>query len=106
MVSPPICSRLKQSRFLYNSGLKLRDFLFIALAIVGVIFAVMTMLFLEFMVFSRLTLLSKEVNAIRSGDDLARRVTVTRQDELSKLGVNINEMLAAIKQAQGKSLGD
>ena len=97
---PAYLLKIEQSRFLYNNGLKLRDFLFIALAIVGVIFAVMTMLFLEFMVFSRLTLLGKEVNVIRSGDDLARRVSVTRKDELSRLGLNINEMLAALEQAQ------
>ncbi len=101
--SPAFLLRIEQSRQFYLSGQRVLALINVALITVGLVFAVMTVLFLELMVFSRLTRLSKEVNKIRAGEYLAR-VTVKRNDELSQLGRNINVMLDSLEQAQSRRI--
>jgi signal transduction histidine kinase/HAMP domain-containing protein len=57
-------------------------------------------MFLELLVFSRLTRLSKEVNVIQAGESFTDRVTISRRDELGRLSQDINAMLDALTQAQ------
>ncbi len=101
--SPAFLLRIEQSRQFYLIGQRVLALINVALITVGLVFAVMTVLFLELMVFSRLTRLSKEVNKIRAGEYLAR-VTVKRNDELSQLGRNINVMLDSLEQAQSRRI--
>lgn len=97
---PSYMLRLEQPRQFYLSGQRVQALIVVALVTVGAVFAIITVLFLELMVFSRLTRLSREVNAIRPGELNARRVTVSQRDELSQLGSNINAMLDSLEQAQ------
>jgi signal transduction histidine kinase len=99
---PAYLLRIDQARLFYQSAKRVMGMLRLALITVSVVFAIITMLFLELMVFSRLTRLSKEVNQIRISDSIASRVTVTQKDELSRLGLNINAMLSALEQAQAR----
>jgi signal transduction histidine kinase len=99
---PAYLLRIDQARLFYQSAKRVMGMLRLALITVSVVFAVITMLFLELMVFSRLTRLSKEVNQIRLSDNISSRVTVSQKDELSRLGSNINAMLSALEQAQAR----
>ncbi len=101
--SPSFLLRIEQSRQFYLSGQRVLALINVALITVGLVFAVITVLFLELMVFSRLTRLSKEVNEIRAGEYLSR-VSVNRSDELSQLGRNINAMLNSLEQAQSRRI--
>jgi signal transduction histidine kinase len=99
---PAYLLRIDQARLFYQSAKRVMGMLRLALITVSVVFAIITMLFLELMVFSRLTRLSKEVNQIRLSDNISSRVTVSQKDELSRLGSNINAMLSALEQAQAR----
>jgi signal transduction histidine kinase/CheY-like chemotaxis protein/HPt (histidine-containing phosphotransfer) domain-containing protein len=73
-------------------------YLMSAVAIVGVIFAVLTMLMLEKMVLSRLGRFSHEVATIGQSHDITRRLQFKGNDELSKAAQSINAMLADIER--------
>ncbi|MCJ7623433.1 MAG: histidine kinase [Anaerolineaceae bacterium] len=99
---PAYVLRVDQSRLFYQNGRRMLSLLNVAVISAGAVFGIITIMFLEMLVFSRLTRLSKEVNAIRISDDISKRVKITRNDELSRLSQNINEMLAALELAQEK----
>jgi signal transduction histidine kinase/sensor domain CHASE-containing protein len=98
--TPSYLLRIEQPRQFYLSGQRVQALIVVALVTVGAVFAIIIVLFLELMIFSRLTRLSKEVNEIRPGELNSRRVSVSQQDELSQLGSNINAMLDSLEQAQ------
>ena len=101
---PAYLLRIEQARQFFLSGQRVQALISVALVTAGAVFAIMTVLFLELMVFSRLTRLSREVNAIRPGELPSKRVTISQHDELSQLGKNINAMLDSLEQAQQRRL--
>jgi PAS domain S-box-containing protein len=64
---------------------------------VGFVFGGITLLLLENWVLSRLTYLSTEVNKIGSEGDLSVQLSMSGNDELSRLTTSINEMLKALE---------
>lgn len=77
--------------------------LFLALLVVaGVVFVALTLLLLERFVVSRLTRLSTDVNQISTSGNIGGQVTATGSDELTRLALDINSMLKALEQAQGR----
>ena len=73
-----------------------------ALAAVGAIFAVVTMLLLEKFVISRLSRLSRDVQSIGKKPDSVARVSVAGTDELSDLSGEINKMLSRLAYTEEK----
>ncbi|MEW5957310.1 MAG: histidine kinase dimerization/phosphoacceptor domain -containing protein, partial [Chloroflexota bacterium] len=63
---------------------------------IGLVFGGVMLLLLEKEVLARLTRLSQKVSEIGHSRDLSKRVQVPGDDELSKLGETINEMLEAL----------
>jgi PAS domain S-box-containing protein len=90
---PALVLRTDSDRTIYRQGQTTLRFLAGSMLGTSVVFCMATLLFLEKLVLSRLTKLSKEVGAI-SRDNLSSRVSELGQDELSGLAVGINAMLA------------
>src|SRR4030042_4884332 len=94
--------RIDLPRDNYAQGLTGVVYFFFALAAVGAIFAVVTMLLLEKFVLSRLSRLNKDVQSIGKKPDFVARVSVAGKDELSDLGGEINKMLSRLAHTEEK----
>ncbi len=89
-----------QSRTIHKGGEVVTSYLIIFQVGSAVIFTVVILIIVEWAVLSRVTRLSTEVNRIGQSHDLAQKVTVSRNDELSQLSRNINQTLSELEQAQ------
>jgi signal transduction histidine kinase len=97
---PSFLVRIEQFRVVSLNGQRAISMISVALVITGIVFALITILFLELLVTARLSRLGREVNGIRSSGSLSERVTISRRDELSHLGKDINAMMDALEQSQ------
>jgi methyl-accepting chemotaxis protein len=70
-----------------------------ALAAVGLVFAVATVLLLERLVLRRLASMSRAVTGITDAFEFDRRVDDSGSDEISRLGRSVNGLLSAMEQA-------
>src|SRR4030042_4984518 len=100
--NPILILRIDLPRDNYAQGLTGVVYFFFALAAVGAIFAVVTMLLLEKFVLSRLSRLNKDVQSIGKKPDFVARVSVAGKDELSDLGGEINKMLSRLAHTEEK----
>lgn len=73
--------------------------LLLALLVAGLVFSLVTMLIIEKLFLSRLAHLSAAIDQVRSSGNLATRLTVTGNDELSNLSDAINRMLMALEKS-------
>ncbi len=97
---PALSLEVEVSRPFYQQSETTLTYFTLFLLVVGLIFGGITLLLLEKLVLSRLTDLNTEVSEIGVSGNLALRVSVSGQDELSSLGEAINGMLTALEQAQ------
>jgi signal transduction histidine kinase len=93
---PSLLMRVNNPRVIYQQVQKMIRFLTIAVLIVGLIFGLVMLLLLEKLILARLTQLSTQVAAIGNSQNLADRVSIKGNDELSHLGAAINGMLSAL----------
>jgi sensor domain CHASE-containing protein/nitrogen-specific signal transduction histidine kinase len=98
--NPIMLLRVDMSRDIYEQGQASIWYFMLALMSSGVVFSVMTILLLEQTVLSRLAHLSSSVDQIGKRSDPSSRVTVTGNDELSRLAKAVNRMLEALEQSQ------
>ncbi len=94
---PALLLRVDIPRTTYQQAQVSQRYLIISLLLVGIVFSGVTLLFLEKLVLSRLTSLSKDVKNIGATGDLSRRVVVFGKDELSSLAESINWMLKTLE---------
>lgn len=92
--------QIQQARSVYRTGVRLMNFIIIALAMSGLTFSTILFLVLEMKVLSRLRRLNQEMTRIGQSGDIARRVGVEQSDELTELARTINAMLSDLQQAQ------
>lgn len=97
---PALSLQVEVSRPFYQQSETTLTYFTLFLLLVGLIFGGITLFLLEKLVLSRLTDLNTAVSEIGVSGNLALRVTVSGQDELSSLGEAINGMLTALEQAQ------
>ena len=96
---PSIVLRVDMLREIYQQG-QASVFYFVSALFIGSLTLGAVILFLlEKTVLSRVARLSAHVRAIHTGQDLAKRVAVTGQDELAHLADAMNKMLAALEQS-------
>ena len=95
---PAYILRLTQPRIIYYSGQLVTNYLMIFLVTSSFIFGLIITVVLERLVLSRLTRLSREVSQIGQSSDFSGRVTLLYNDELTRLGKDINSMLAELNQ--------
>ncbi len=94
--------RVEMPRDIYAQGQASISYFILSLLLVGVIFAVATIILLERAVLSRLAYLNESVSNIRISTDLSTRISMAGGDELSNLATSINAMLEALSQAHDK----
>lgn len=97
---PGLVIRVDLPRSVYKQGqISLQTFLVI-LIIAGMLFTFVTLILLEKLIFSRLFQLTAGIRAIQLTQDLSQRLIVKGEDELSRLGIALNKMLAALEHSQ------
>jgi adenylate cyclase len=96
---PAVLLELNLRRDIFHQGQISLRYLIAALIIVGLVFGVCTLLLLEKMVLARLSALSRDVKTIDNRRDLALRVAISGQDELSSLAQTINAMLETLESS-------
>jgi len=97
--TPVVLLRVETPRGIYQQGVSSNHYFMLSLAGVGIVLAALTLLLLERLVLSRLTRLSRGVEAVGASGDMSARVTIDGTDELSRLGKNINDMLSALQRS-------
>jgi two-component system cell cycle sensor histidine kinase/response regulator CckA len=96
---PTLILKLTLPRTFYHQGrVSLLQFMFLLLA-AGAVFTAVTLIVLERLVLSRLGRLGSDVSALGASGNLAARITVPGDDELTNLGGSINRMLAALEKS-------
>ena len=99
---PGLFLRVDVPRDIMDKGRLSMLYLLISLLAVGLVLLVLILYLLDKLVLSRLSRLSGEVSGIQSASDLALRVSVTGQDELSTTSGAINGMLDGLEQAHNE----
>lgn len=97
---PALLLQIALPRSIYAEGQRSTQTQLVALIVAGMIFCGLTLFLLEHMVLSRLQRLSDDVAQVTTTNDLTARVTADGDDELSRLGKGINQMLTIIEQSQ------
>ncbi|MEP0916997.1 ATP-binding protein [Leptolyngbya sp. DQ-M1] len=98
---PALLLRIEIPRKLYQEATKSQQQLMLAIVLLGLTFGGITVFLSEQLVLARLLRLSSGVSSIRISQNLAHRLTMSGQDEISSLTHNINELLETLEQAQG-----
>lgn len=88
------------NRLIYRQGQVTLRYLTIFLCVIGFVFCVITFLLIEKLVLSRLADLSTSVSEVGASGNLAMRVSMPGEDELSSLAETINGMLGALEKSQ------
>ncbi len=97
---PAVVIENRERRAIYAQGRESVRYLLLNLAGGVAVFGLMLVLLLERQVLDRLGRLGRGVAKVRSRGDLAERIQLDGRDELAGLATGINEMLAALEQAQ------
>lgn len=96
---PAVLLELNLPRDIFHQGQVSLRYLIASLMIVALVFGFCTLLLLEKMVLARLSDLSKDVQKIDNRRNLALRVSVSGEDELSSLAQTINAMLETLESS-------
>jgi PAS domain S-box-containing protein len=102
--NPAIILRVESSRELYQQGKATMLYFIESILAIGIVFGVVTLLFLERSVLSPLSGLSNNVSRIEISGDLSERVLIKEKenDELGNLADDINGMLESLEQSTEK----
>lgn len=99
---PVLLLKIVMPREIYQQGKQTLSYFLTGLLVMGLLFYLLAMLFLEKTILSRLAGLRTTVNSIGLTGDLAVRVKVPGRDEISELAGKINEMLAALELSRNE----
>ena len=98
--APSLLLRIDLPRDIYQQGQVSLRYLMVWLLITGIVFCVVTLLFLEKLILARLVRLSGEVSGIGTSGDLTTRVAVAGKDEVSTVAESVNSMLGVLEVSQ------
>lgn len=90
---PAYILRVEQGRSIYRNSQIVLMYLYLAMIMGALLFTIMTFLSFDRLVLARIRLLEREVAQIGAGGELSHRVTVVRDDELTRVSEAINGML-------------
>lgn len=99
---PSIIVHATAPRAIYAQGQYGMQYFVLALALAGLVFGIVFLLLLEWTVLSRLARLSNDVQGITAQRNLAARVGITGNDELTRLSHAINGMMGALERSQNE----
>jgi PAS domain S-box-containing protein len=89
-------------RDIYNKGVGSFKYVMAVIFIMGLIFAIVGVLFVEKIILSRLLKLNRELSDIGDSRSLHSKVGVEGKDELSNLSISINKMLSNLEMSMSK----
>lgn len=92
--------RMEESRQIYQQGEASLRYVLVALVVIGLVFAGLSIWFLECSVLSRLSRLSQQVSEAGQYPQPSSRVTVDGRDELGSLAATINTTFRALERTQ------
>ncbi|MFZ5643642.1 MAG: PAS domain S-box protein [Bacillota bacterium] len=98
--NPSLALKVDLPRSIYKQGKKSNIYLMLSILGVGLAFSVLSILFLEKLILSRLSRLGRDISNIGANGDFNRRVETTGHDELTDLAKEVNGMLKALNQSQ------
>ena len=101
--NPGLVMRTEMPRPVYELSRGVSRNLVLVVLIAGLVFIILVLFLLERLVLSRLTRLSENVTSIGKRGDMSARLTVKGNDELSRLGNSINEMLGSLEQSHKRT---
>ena len=94
--------RSEMYRDVHIQGQTTLGYLNTILIIVGLMFTLVSVLFIERFITSRVRRLDEDVAAVRDGRSFDRRVRIDGRDELSTLSVSINQMLDSLQSSEAE----
>ncbi|HEY9631296.1 MAG TPA: CHASE4 domain-containing protein [Coleofasciculaceae cyanobacterium] len=94
---PALMLRINSPRTIYQQGQTAVRYLSWSILAADIGFGIITVIWLERLVLSRLTKLSSEVSQVDIQSGLSARVSAVGRDELAGLGVAINQMLEKLE---------
>ena len=97
--TPVLMLRADMPRSIYQQGQSSLLYFVSLIVAVGLVFVVAILLLLERLVLSPLSRLSASVSSVASSGDLSARVLMKGNDELARLGGEINKMLGALEHS-------
>lgn len=102
--NPAIIFRVDSPRDIYGQGKATIRYFILSILAIGIVFGVVTLLFLEKSVLSPLSGLSNNVSRIEKSGDLSERILIKKKekDELGNLAEGLNRMLGSLEQSMEK----
>ncbi len=99
---PSLILRADMPRDIYQQGIGTITYLVLILTVIGLVYTVTVLFYLQKTELSRMTRLSKAVTNIGKTGDLSIRVPVSGTDEVSSLANTINAMLTTLQDLRDK----
>lgn len=96
---PAFVLRVDMPRDIYAQGATTVRYFIFYYMLIGLVAGMVAVVFLDRSILSRLSRLSHNVSSIGANRDTSARVSVAGNDELSKVGNSINEMLTNLEQS-------
>jgi diguanylate cyclase (GGDEF)-like protein/PAS domain S-box-containing protein len=96
---PAVILKAEMPRDIYMRGQETVRYFMFALVGVGIVFGLVTVLFMRTLILSRVGRLNRDTATIAASSDMSGRVDVAGSDELSHLGISMNNMLAALQRS-------
>jgi len=97
--NPLMILGVNASREIYRQGAKSMESFVILFSAAGLLFLLMTLMYLDRSVLSRLVNLTTSITSIGKAPELSTSLRVQGEDELASLAISINDMIAALKSA-------
>ncbi len=97
--NPLMVMSVNASRELYKQGARSMESFVILFSLAGLLFLILTLLYLDRSVLSRLANLTAGITSIGRAPDVAACLNVQGEDELAHLAISINDMLSALQLA-------
>lgn len=102
---PLLLIRVGSIRDVYAEAQRTEKSMLVAVISAGLVFGLVMLLILERSVISRIASLLRDLKEIQTSRNLRNRVTAVGTDEISYLGVGINEMLSGLEETQVELIG-
>jgi two-component sensor histidine kinase/sensor domain CHASE-containing protein len=96
---PALVARIEAPRDIMSQGFRSLGYFTICLALIGIVFGLVVMVFLERAFISRVHSLSAGVLAIGTGGEMSARLPTRGKDEVAFLGAAINGMLDDLERS-------
>lgn len=97
--NPLLILRVDSPREIYKQGIRSVQSFVVLFSVAGILFLILTLVYLDRSVLSRLAVLTSGIISIGTSHDIASRVAVQGKDELAMLASSINDMLTALEGA-------